>query len=203
MKRYLKLIVTSLTFLVGLSSVPAHASDWGCQVLLCLSNPQGPTAVGECVPPIEKLWSELAKGHSFPSCDMSDGNDGSSHAQPVINAYDPCPTGTIDAAQGANVVQGSKINGGGYGVNGFNFDGQVATSQPNQCDGDGGCNAYYNQGPKACIGNLIGSYHVGGYNGDDLGYDVGVYDQVVWMQPQSPNAIDIYIDNALFKRVHY
>jgi hypothetical protein len=46
----------------------AHADDWGCQVILCLSNPGGPTQFAECRPPIERLWSELAKGHSFPSC---------------------------------------------------------------------------------------------------------------------------------------
>lgn len=47
---------------------PAVASDWGCQVLLCLSNPGGPTQYGACVPPIEKLWERLALGGSFPTC---------------------------------------------------------------------------------------------------------------------------------------
>jgi hypothetical protein len=46
----------------------AHANDWGCEVLLCLSNPDGPTQYGECRPPIERLWSHLAKGRSFPTC---------------------------------------------------------------------------------------------------------------------------------------
>jgi hypothetical protein len=46
----------------------ARADDWGCQVILCLSNPGGPTQYAECRPPIQKLWSELAKGHSFPTC---------------------------------------------------------------------------------------------------------------------------------------
>lgn len=46
----------------------ARADDWGCQVILCLSNPGGATQYAECRPPIEKLWRELAKGHSFPSC---------------------------------------------------------------------------------------------------------------------------------------
>lgn len=60
------LCVTAIT----LMPISAFASDWGCQVILCLANPQGPTAVSECVPPIEKLWDELSKGHGFPSCDM-------------------------------------------------------------------------------------------------------------------------------------
>jgi len=47
---------------------PGHADDWGCQVLLCLSNPGSPTEYAECVPPITKLWKHLAKGRSFPTC---------------------------------------------------------------------------------------------------------------------------------------
>lgn len=46
----------------------AQADGWGCQVILCLSNPGGATQYAECRPPVEKLWRELAKGHSFPSC---------------------------------------------------------------------------------------------------------------------------------------
>ncbi|WP_223215859.1 hypothetical protein [Rhizobium herbae] len=45
-----------------------RADDWGCEVILCLSNPGGATQYAECRPPVEKLWRELAKGHSFPSC---------------------------------------------------------------------------------------------------------------------------------------
>ena len=58
------LCVPSYTF----SSSIARADDWGCQVLLCLSNPGGATQYAECRPPIERLWSHLAKGRSFPIC---------------------------------------------------------------------------------------------------------------------------------------
>ncbi|AYM09100.1 hypothetical protein [Agrobacterium tumefaciens] len=51
-----------------ISSSNARADDWGCQVILCLSNPGGPTQYAECRPPIQKLWRALAKGHSFPTC---------------------------------------------------------------------------------------------------------------------------------------
>lgn len=37
----------------------AQATDWGCEVVLCLSNPGGPTQFAE--------WRELAEGHSFPT----------------------------------------------------------------------------------------------------------------------------------------
>lgn len=51
----------------------AHADDWGCQVLLCLSNPGGPEQYRACVPPIEKLWSALRHGDPFPTCDFGAG----------------------------------------------------------------------------------------------------------------------------------
>jgi hypothetical protein len=51
-----------------ISTASARADDWGCQVILCLANPGGPTQYAECRPPIQKLWRELAKGHSFPTC---------------------------------------------------------------------------------------------------------------------------------------
>ncbi len=47
---------------------PALASDWGCQVVLCLATPGSPTTYAECVPPITKLWDVLATGGSFPTC---------------------------------------------------------------------------------------------------------------------------------------
>lgn len=54
--------------LTALAPTPALASDFGCQVLLCLSNPGGATQYSQCVPPISKLWRQLAQGKAFPSC---------------------------------------------------------------------------------------------------------------------------------------
>ncbi|MDI4655186.1 MULTISPECIES: hypothetical protein [Xanthobacter] len=51
-----------------ISSSKARADDWGCQVLLCLSNPGGPMQFAECVPPVQRLWNELARGRPFPTC---------------------------------------------------------------------------------------------------------------------------------------
>jgi hypothetical protein len=52
---------------------------WACEVAMCMANPSGPTAVGECVPPIQKLHRELAKGNAFPKCPFvsnAGGGDG-------------------------------------------------------------------------------------------------------------------------------
>ncbi len=46
----------------------ARAAEWGCQVILCLSNPSGPTQYAECRAPIHRLWRALARGRSFPTC---------------------------------------------------------------------------------------------------------------------------------------
>ncbi|PYE17253.1 hypothetical protein [Paraburkholderia silvatlantica] len=59
----------------------ARADDWGCQVILCLSNPGGPEQYGECVPPIERLWAALRHGDPFPTCEFgAGGSQGTSAA---------------------------------------------------------------------------------------------------------------------------
>ncbi|WP_028221018.1 hypothetical protein [Paraburkholderia oxyphila] len=62
----------------------ARADDWGCQVLLCLSNPGGPEQYGACVPPIERLWSALRHGDPFPTCDFGAGG---SHGTFATNTF--------------------------------------------------------------------------------------------------------------------
>nr|WP_081077938.1 hypothetical protein [Burkholderia pseudomultivorans] len=67
----------TLTLLAGTSVLApsvAHADNWGCQVLLCLSNPGGPEQYSACVPPIERLWSALRHGDPFPGCDFGAGD---------------------------------------------------------------------------------------------------------------------------------
>jgi len=50
----------------------AYADDWGCQVMLCMSNPAGPMAVAECVPPMQRLYDAMSKkGFKWPTCDLA------------------------------------------------------------------------------------------------------------------------------------
>lgn len=63
---------------------PAHASDWGCQVILCLATPGSPTKYAECVPPITKLWNVLATGGGFPTCT---GGGVSTKTSKIKNGY--------------------------------------------------------------------------------------------------------------------
>ncbi|MNL80681.1 hypothetical protein D3C87_2075940 [compost metagenome] len=55
-------------------------------------------------------------------------------------------------------------------------------------------------GPRACVGKLVGSYQLAGY---DDNFTVAVYDQVIWQPAQTPQAIDVFVDNALHQRVRW
>jgi len=79
--------------------VIAKADDWGCQVLLCLADPRGPTAEGACVPPIEKLWNALSHGHPFPTCDL---NSSSSDLPP--DEQNLLPPSALNAGQGTGAT---------------------------------------------------------------------------------------------------
>jgi hypothetical protein len=168
----------------------AHASTFGCTVLLCLANPAsngGPQGVAECVQPINQLYSDLLHGKPFPTCDLADGNDGSTYAKQVNTPFDPCPSPLTAVTTGATVVQGTpKPN-----VNKLTLNqpyGWVLSGTPMVSDG---------RTQLACVGTKVGSYLV------MYSDPVDIYDTVVWQQPQSPRAIDVYINNAFYTRVHY
>ena len=66
---------TSL-FLLLLMTQSAYADDWGCQVMLRMSNPAGPMAVAECVPPMQRLYDAMSrKGFQWPTCDLASKPD--------------------------------------------------------------------------------------------------------------------------------
>ncbi len=91
MKKIMRLLVVALLMQSSLVGV-AKANDWGCQVLLCLSNPAGPEAVGECVPPIERLWQALSARppQPFPTCGMG-GGERSNYANHQWASANFCP----------------------------------------------------------------------------------------------------------------
>ncbi|WP_421073897.1 hypothetical protein [Paraburkholderia sp. A2WS-5] len=83
------LLVACSTFSGMLILAPgaALADDWGCQVMLCLSNPGGPEQYAKCVPPVEKLWAALRHGDPFPVCDFgAGGSRGTSAANRFASA---------------------------------------------------------------------------------------------------------------------
>jgi hypothetical protein len=190
-----------IVLLVLGASVPAHASEYGCKVLLCLANPAsngGPKGVGECAPPINQLYHDLSKGRPFPSCDQADGNDGSSYARQVNDPYDPCPAPLLPAERGSYVVEGQRRSSGNKG-GWFGGDGTYSLSAPPQTSESSVGNGYA-AGARACVGQSIGSYTTGSY---DNTYTVYVFDKVLWQPPQNPRAIDVYIDNTYRQRVRW
>jgi hypothetical protein len=193
-----KLLVSLFLVTAGFGGSAAHASEYGCKVLLCLANPKsngGPMGVAECQPPISQLYHDLAHGDSFPKCDQPDGNDASQHyAAQVSNYYDPCPAGTKPAPAGTGVVAGTAAAQRGM----FKTSGQAAISESQTTNDHGVVSSV---GPQACVGNLVGTYSVGDRDSGFTQY--GVYDRVVWQQAQSPRAIDVYVNGTLQTRVHY
>lgn len=206
-----KVMVVSAMAMAAAMPQVVHASEWGCQVLLCLADPRGPTTEGACVPPIHKLWDELRKARpKFPTCDMAEGPGGKSWAQQGYGWYDPCPEGTMALKEGAHAMQGTKemvdtwkatptfkrayvfskvemSTGIGEGNDvGFGYDDRIRSA-------------------KVCVGNLLGNVSKNvsdGYRTRSV--SVGVYDRVVLMNPaNSPRLINVFIDNKLARVVRW
>lgn len=172
---------------------PAQASEFGCKILLCLAAPAsigGPWSIPECVPDLRRLFDMLWDGDPFPTCDFVDGGDGRTHANMVYDYFDPCPEGTMAVQPGTMVVEG-KSNPSNYWNGGFDIIGTPIRSEVQD-----------DRGPpsaRACTGPVLGSYDTNHGDGDTI----YVYDRVVWMQPQNPSGIDVYVNNKWWQRVRY
>ena len=194
----------ALLALLTLSGI-ARADDWGCQVLLCLANPAGPEGTPTCVPPIERLWAALRKNppDPFPTCTMASGPAGRSWAQPIYNWYSPCPAGTSALASGALAVQGTSTfqQSPWYGNNAF--EGQVYAGIGNGQDVTPTVDDPLSA--KVCVSGYVGDETITQGAGDGAQEEtVSVYRQVTTLAPnRTPNAIDVFINNALYRQVRY
>lgn len=197
-----------------LAASSARASDWGCQVLLCLSNPAGPTAVAACVPPITKLWNALKKRNPdpFPTCEEA----GDSFAKPGYGSfYDACPNGTKALAVGTAAIQMSpttyadlaKSNPAYFGTDVQTSTKAVLKSSPvvfGIGEGDG-----LDAGPeslpsKVCVRNELGSVVVQGATYEDGQIRARAFEQVVHLSPySSASYIDVFVNGKLHNRVRY
>ncbi|WP_081082374.1 hypothetical protein [Burkholderia diffusa] len=179
----------------------AHASDYGCKVLLCLANPNGPKAVSECVPPIDQLFDDLSHGRAFPTCDMAEGPNGKSYAKQGFSYYDPCPDGTTALSSGAYAIQGTSTPSNPWNYNSSVYMGIGTGDGLTPSYGDGGSGL----SQKVCVGNRVGQTMVVIGSGEDSQYvQAGVYDTVRLLDVQgSPRIIDVFIDNNLYRRVRW
>lgn len=189
---------------------------WGCEVLLCLANPNGPKAVSECRPPIDKLFDCLSWRHpcKFPSCPMAgDGN----YAKQLSDGFDPCILqGMEDAPQGW-IVEGNINDNNQFKTDrrknkllrknnaSYNWGGEHWFKVTEDSPGHWG-------GTKACVkgyqGTAYESYTCYDSSGDSSSSSVcyrpvRVYEQVKWQQYQSRRAIDVFINGKNWTRVHW
>lgn len=183
---------------LALAWVPqAQASDYGCKVLLCLANPNGPMAVAECVPPISQLWDDLAHLRPFPSCDTA----GDSYAKQGYSFYDNCPVGTNALSTGQYAVEGRP------GVP-FTPTLQQSVYKGIGEEGDTSMSGWQMTGgmpQKICVGNLLGQTMLTMGSGEDgHSESVNIYDHVAALDPQaSPRFIDVFVNSTLYRRVRW
>lgn len=104
----LGLVACAVVAAIGKPAI-ALADGWGCQVLLCLSDPRGPETEKECVPPIEKLWDALRHGNPFPTCDF-----GSSYNDLPADLKQSIPASVVQQIMNSNSGASNTWASGGY-----------------------------------------------------------------------------------------
>lgn len=209
-----KLLLATAVVLASLVAPQARADNWGCEVLLCLSNPAGPMAVAQCVPPIQRLYRAIFKWRPdpFPSCLMSNGTGsatGGNYAYVAAPSYyDACPVGTLAAGVGSYAAVGrpptpaEKATMRRWAQQSF-----IMTSGFVEGVGDGSRysrTAASTMPTKVCVGNYLGQTKKAiSTNGDDLTtITVNIYDRVVLIDP-ADNTFNINViqNNNLFRNI--
>ena len=211
----LKPILATAAILVSMGTpLKAHADTWGCEVLLCLSNPAGPMAVAQCVPPITRLYRAIFKWRPdpFPTCLMSNGADSSSNGNYAYVAppsyYDACPEGTSAvsdgtyAAVGRTTTPAEQASMPSWAPRNF-----IMTSGHIRGIGEG--SNYYRQQDfetpsKVCGGTYIGQVSMDSGSGPDerTTITINIYDQVLLMHPAHDTFnINVMMNNRLYRNI--
>lgn len=225
------LTMSVVAVLALLTGVEAKADTYGCQVMLCMSNPKGPRAEQTCQPPIDRLLRERAKARppSWPTCD---------EAKPTTmvftsRLYDDCPAGTSTLGSDMTATQ-FDLPTWTLLVNNMYVE-SVKTSAPARRPlpievnpaklydayysgqtmpagrfaniGIGEGNGTTDSATKVCVAGPLGKIHLtgGSANGENTGEIVSdVYQTVVLVDRASnPRVADIYIDGKLYKSTRF
>lgn len=201
-------IASEATDLPGMPDIEIMEGDdrWGCEVLLCLANPNGPKAVSECRPPIDKLFKCLSKPHPchFPQCPMAGAGN---YAAQLRDGFDPCSIKGMDDAPIGYVAEPGPVNK--YGTQttskqGYNYGGEKWVWVD-----DEGRSEHKMIGTKACVKGSLGSirqaYSCGSGSDDQRTCyrTVRLFKEVLWQKYQSRRAIDVFIDGKNWTRVHW
>lgn len=126
-------LVIALVF-VASTVVPtsARAVD-GCLVLLCLAAPSW-RAIPQCVPPVQQLFRDLARGKPFPTCSMSGAGNNANHAWSSAPAFCPSQYTRVIDGESAPIYQcdysgaiSVSINGAPFSRTWWSFGGDSVT----------------------------------------------------------------------------
>lgn len=208
-----KPLLACAVLLSAFSAPQAHADTWGCEVLLCLSNPAGPMAVAQCVQPITRLYRAIFKWRPdpFPTCIMSNGSDSSGGGNYAYVAppsyYDACPSGTAAVGAGSYAAVGRLPTVAEQaGIPLWAPQAFMLTSGFVQGSGDGSGytpNIDNTMPTKVCAGNYLGQTTQVTGSGEDIGgITVNVYDRVVLIDPATDTFnINVMINNDLFRNI--
>jgi hypothetical protein len=216
MKRSALFAAVAMVVAAPFTSTAAKADTWGCEVLLCLSNPAGPMAVAQCVPPIKRLYRAIFKWKPdpFPTCAMAQGPNGRSWANVESNNYyDSCPAGTTPLSRGAWAVTGTADDvkkGNERRWFGINVNPELAAKPMSLGIGEGGyadirSEDNYSPARKVCVGHHMGNTVITRSDGgtdSTQSFDVGVYDRIVHLDPYVNGfAIKVFVDSQLYRVV--
>jgi len=82
-------IVAASVVALGAVSSSSHAVD-GCLALLCFAAPSW-SAIQQCVPPVQQVLSDLARGKQFPTCNMAGAGNSANHQLSSVPTTQPPP----------------------------------------------------------------------------------------------------------------
>jgi hypothetical protein len=130
------LVTHALGLLIAavLALVPATAKAVdGCLVLLCLAAPSW-RAIPQCVPPVQQVFKDLAKGKPFPTCSMSGAGNSANHAWSSAPAFCPPHYTRVIDGESAPIYQcdysgaiSVSINGAPFSRTWWSFGGDSVT----------------------------------------------------------------------------
>jgi hypothetical protein len=147
-------LLSSVVIASSLLCPPASAQDatFGCKVLLCAAaSAPSWSAIPYCVPVMQQLFTQLAKGGGWPSCAQGD-------ASPVgYQPYAACPVGTVPiaASQGNASGRGGVDTTTSYSQSAIG--GECGTPTPLQTGSSAGCDGAYVGGVETLANNRSGS----------------------------------------------
>lgn len=189
----------------------AHADEYGCKVMMCMSNPQGPMAEPQCRETIQKFIRGQSKKPKdpHPTCEEAQNTQ----MQIAMRPYDQCPSGTsalgldsealmLQPALYVQLLQQIRpVPGRVWERAVLEMPAGSTTIYTGIGEGDqsaGGRN-------KVCVGNMLGPISFkAGTDEEPSVRTVSVYDQVTTIAPATaPRVMDIYVDQKLYRSTRF